>query len=38
LWLGVLKIIQNELVMNFFIETKAEGRMTVVKQYAGVDY
>jgi hypothetical protein len=38
LWLGVLKIIQSESVMNFFIKSKPEGRMTIVKHYTGVNH
>lgn len=37
LWLGVLKIIQNESVMDFFLESDPEGRMIIIKDFAGVD-
>lgn len=37
LWIGVLKIILSEPAMNFFIMSKPEGRMTIIKHYAGVD-
>jgi hypothetical protein len=37
LWLGVLKIIQNESVMDFFLENGSEGRMLIIKDYTGVD-
>jgi hypothetical protein len=35
LWLGVLKIIQNESIMDFFLENDSEGRMLIIKDYAG---
>jgi hypothetical protein len=37
LWLGVLKIILSEPVINFFIGSKPEGRMAIIKHYAGVN-
>jgi len=37
LWIGVLKIILSEKAMKFFISTKPEGRLGIIKHYAGVD-
>jgi hypothetical protein len=35
-WMAMLKIVQNEPVMNFFINSSPQGRMLVIKQYIGV--
>jgi len=36
LWIGVMKIIQSERVMSFFIQSTEEGRLAVIRHHAGV--
>ena len=36
LWIGVLQIIQSEWVMAFFMGSAPEGRLAIIKHYAGV--
>jgi hypothetical protein len=35
--MGVLEIIKYQSVMDLFIVTEPEGRMLIIKKYAGVD-
>ncbi|KAG2646436.1 hypothetical protein PVAP13_2KG509200 [Panicum virgatum] len=35
MWIGVMKIIQSERVMSFFIQSTEEGRLAVIKHHAG---
>lgn len=37
LFMGVLEIIKYQSVMDLFIVTEPEGRMLIIKKYAGVD-
>ncbi|CAN6269306.1 unnamed protein product [Urochloa humidicola] len=37
LWLGVLEIIRQDQVMDFFIGSSPEGRMTIIKHFAEED-
>ena len=36
LWIGVMKIIQSERVMSFFIQSTEEGHLAVIRHHAGV--
>jgi len=38
LWIGVMRIILVEDIMEFFINSSLEGRMAVIKHYASIGH